>query len=126
MTLTEYINAYFSTLIDELEITEAMIALVIDDILTAYGVDTESEATNLKKLYALARVEMWKRAMLEASFAFDISTDGNNYKHSQIYDFCQKNFYQAVYDASEYLPEFVIGIDQFSISGSRCDYAEYQ
>lgn len=124
MTLTEYLGIFFSTIIEQLGITAGMIILVIQDTLSVYGVDTEAEATNIQKLYALAKIEMWKRAMLEASFSFDMSLDGNSYKTSQIYDFCQKNYFQAMYDASEYLPNQVIGVDQFPIDGG-CDYAEY-
>lgn len=116
MTLTEYINSYLGDLVTQLDVSASAISFIVAETLQDYQVDiAESDATDLVKLHKLANVETWKRMMVNNSASFDVSADGGSYKTSQIYDFCKQNYLNALTDASEYLTEYEIGIEQHSI-----------
>ena len=124
MTLVEYLTAYLGDLVTTLNVSASSISFVVDETLETYGVATEAEAIDLTKLHKIAVVQMWKRLMQQASAGFDFSADGNSYKTSQVYDFCKRNYFDAMTDASDYISDFEVGISQHRIDG-RLSY-EYQ
>ena len=124
-TLTEYLNSYLGDLATSLNVSASSISFVVDSTLVTYGVATESEATDLTKLHKIANMTMWQRLMQQASSSIDFSADGNSYKSSSVYDFCKKNYFDSMSDASEYLAEFEIGVASHRIDG-RLTYYEYQ
>ena len=117
-TLNAYITSYLGGLVAQLLPTGSTTAidLIESETLVAYGNSdtTEAQATDKIKLHKLANVETWKRMLIESSASFDFSVDGGSYKTSQIYDFLNKNYTNALADASEYLN--VVEVVQHSIS----------
>ena len=59
---------------------------MVVDILVLYGVDTMAEATELGRLRGLARLVLWRTAASALAGKYDISTDGQALKLSQMYD----------------------------------------
>jgi len=72
------------------------------ETLLAYGVDTIAEATDMRKLRALARREVWRAVMHETVGDFDFSADGGSYNRSQIHAQAVTQFSRAADDALEY------------------------
>lgn len=58
--------------------------LAVNDAIELYGVDTEAEATDTKKLNPLLRYATARRILREASMDFDYSADGESYHRSQV------------------------------------------
>lgn len=123
MTLSEYLTAYLGDIVTDLNISASAISFAVDESISAYGVDTEADATDLDKLHKLAKVEMWKRIMLLNSANFDVSSDGNSYKSSQIFDFAKQNYLNALSDASEYLDAYTVEVDSHRLGGRH--HAEF-
>lgn len=113
MTLDEYITAYLGDLILWTDNS-----FLIAEILESYGVDSESDATDTKKLHALTKYFCWKQMMLYLSQSYDFSADGSSYKTSQMFDFAEKQYADCYISAFPYLPEGTIEVSTYRISGS--------
>jgi len=58
-----------------------------DAVITAlfrYGADSAADATDIRKLRAIAAVEAWRRVVGTLTIDFDFSADGGDFKRSQM------------------------------------------
>jgi hypothetical protein len=85
---------------------------LISDILSEYGVDTEAEAVDLKKLYSITRYLIWKKILISYTTSFDFSADGSSYKTSQLYDFAKEQMMDCFISAAPYLKSYQIEVDK--------------
>jgi hypothetical protein len=124
MNLNDYLSAYLGELVTELNVSASAISFAASEAIAQYPADTEDECTDINRLYALAKVEIWKRLMFLNSGNFDVSSDGQSYKTSQIYEFLKNNYLMAVSDAAEYLDnnEVVITSHRFSRGGCHEEF----
>jgi len=81
----------------------------IIDTLIAYGVTSIDNATNIKKLRALALVEAWKMAVADLSTRHDFSADGGSYNRSQMFENASKAMESAQVEALAYDTNYQVG-----------------
>lgn len=118
LPLSEYLPLYLGTdLIAQFSVDQDLYYFVLQEVLFDYPAEDESECTDLKKLYNLGKMHLWKTLMIRQSSAYDFSADGSSYKPSQLYEFCKQNYLNAVTDCVDYLKE--IPIDQYHIHKRR-------
>lgn len=111
MTLAEYITSNFSKIKSQLEWSDSIeLAAITAKTLEYYGVDTEGEATDTKKLHALADVAVWRQALNDVSLDYNFSADGASYSRSQQADMIRENLDAAVTEATVYMPSYSIGV----------------
>lgn len=111
MTLAAYINSNFSKIKSQLEWSDSLeIAAITAKALEFYGVDTEGEATDTKKLHALADVAVWRQALADVSLDYNFSADNASYSRSQQADMIRENLEQAATAAIVYMPGYSIGV----------------
>jgi hypothetical protein len=103
-TLKAFMHATIGAVADSLEWTtvgtkydEAMI-----ETLLAYGVTDIANATDIKKLRALARREVWRSVLAEVSSDIDFSADGARYSQQQLFTMAQQQFQMASADATPF------------------------
>ena len=120
MTLAEYLHAYLGGLRSQLgwEIESGSYDFTVSDALRLYGVSTEAEATDLDKLYTLAKVVLWESVLREISFDYDYSANGASFKRSQMYQQVEKNLAEAKFEAVFYLG---MNINTGTIGGDEYD-----
>ena len=119
MSLSTYLESYLgSTLSNQLNwhTYDSSFDFIVEETLSTYGVSTESEATNLSKLYAIAKVKLWEAVLREFAFDFDYSANSASFKRSQIYENIQKQLNQAISSAYQYLPEYKIRIGKYNLN----------
>jgi hypothetical protein len=105
LSLASYLKAYLGSLAEQVGYTEeSNYSFIISETLEQYGVSTEVQATDLKKLRKLGICELWKTLLREVSMDMDISVDGSSYKRSQLYDFFSKNYLESLQEAQAYFP----------------------
>lgn len=110
--LTTYIDDYLGDLKTSLWSSNTFL---ISEILSAYGVETETEATNIKKLYSIARYYIWKRVMVVVSQSYDFSANGGSFKTSQLYEIAKQNMMEAYAESYEYLVDSYIPVTMKSV-----------
>jgi hypothetical protein len=115
MTLTEYLTAYLGNVATSFDLETGFYTFLVSETLDLYGVDTEAEATDLSKLHKLGIYKLWERLLVKSSASFDFSVNGNSYKTSSLYDFCQKNLSMAYADAVGYLASNTLEITQTKV-----------
>jgi hypothetical protein len=110
MTLSQYLEKYLGNLASQLGYSdfEGSFDFIVSETLRYYGVATESQATDLNKLYAIGKVHLWKQILREVSFDYDISADGTSNKRSQIFDMATKNLNDCIEEANQYLSAYRI------------------
>lgn len=110
MGLSDYLNSTLGSLASYLDwsVSGGSYAPIVNDVLELYGVATEAEATNLQKLHAIAKAELWKKVMTEVSADYSFSADGGSYNRNQVYEMAKGNFEIALADALFYLPNYQI------------------
>lgn len=109
MTLAAYITANFAQVKSQLGWSDSLqITAITDKALEWYGVSTEAEATNTKKLHALADVAVWRQALNDVSLDYDFNADNAGYKRSQQADMIRENLQAAETAALVYLPNYSI------------------
>lgn len=107
--LTTYINSNFRQVKTQLGWQDSdEIHTILDKTLEMYGVSTEEEATNTRKLHALADVAVWRQALNDVSLDYDFNADNAGYKRSQQADMIRKNLDTAETAAMAYLPNYSI------------------
>ena len=107
MTLAAYITSNFGQVKTQLGWSDSLqITAITDKALEWYGVSTEAEATNTKKLNALADVAVWRQALNDVSLDYNFSADGASYSRSQQADMIRKNLDTAESAALVYLPNY--------------------
>jgi hypothetical protein len=114
MSLLTYMQSYLGNLESLLGWTSTSYDFPIAETLEKYGVALEADATDLKKLHAIGKVELWRAALRSVSFNYNFSADGASFSRSQIFDMVQKNYLDALTDAMVYLPEYQIEIGQIT------------
>jgi hypothetical protein len=119
MDLNEYLTAYLGELVAELNISASAITFAANEAIANYPADTEADCTDITKLHRLANVAIWQRLMILNSSNFDVSSDGQSYKTSQIYEFLKSNWINAITEASEYLPDGEIEVTSHRFRGGR-------
>jgi hypothetical protein len=113
MNLSTYLESYLGGLSEQLGLTDTsdgFYTKVLNLTLEDYGVSTEDEMIDAKKMHRIAEMHLWKSVMHECSLGFNISVDGSNYSRSQAYDMAQKNFADAYINAYPYLSDSQIQI----------------
>ncbi len=122
MTLANYITANFAQVKSQLGWSDSLqIIAITDKALEWYGVSTEAEATNTKKLNALADVAVWRQALNDVSLDYDFNADNAGYKRSQQADMIRKNLDTAESAALVYLPNYSMLV---SYSDDHPDWTE--
>lgn len=120
MALADYITSNFSQIKTQLGWSDSEeITAITDKTLEMYGVDTEAEATDSRKLHALADVAVWRQALADVSLDYNFSADGASYSRSQQADMIRKNFDAAFNAAIVYMPNYAIG---YSASDDHPDW----
>jgi len=112
MALADYLIAYLGNLASDLGWSTSSLSTVVSDTLETYGVDTEAQATDTKKLHAISKVHLWKKALIETSSKYNFSADGASFSRSQFYDMVLKNYELALSEAMNYLPFYQIEIGE--------------
>ena len=96
-------------------------AKVVTATVRAYGGITDaSGATDMAKLEALARREVWRAAMKETAGDFDFKADGGQFSRSQAHEQCKVQFETACDEALPY--DGAYGVTTSEISW---DYGPY-
>jgi hypothetical protein len=109
MDLDTYIDSYLTDCsLDKFPGNE----FLISDILSEYGVDTESQAVDLKKLFSITRYLIWKKLATSFSTSFDFSADGSSYKTSQLYEFAKDQMLDCFIEAAPYLKSYKIEVEK--------------
>lgn len=109
MTLAAYITSNFGQVKTQLGWSDSLqISAITDKTLEWYGVDTEAEATNTKKLHAIADLAVWRQALNDVSLDYNFSADGASYSRSQQADMIRENLQAAETAALVYLPNYSI------------------
>jgi len=113
MTLSTWLTARFTNIQTSLGWSD--FSVIVEDALALYGVATEAEATDTDKLYAVARLALWRQAETDVSLDMDFAADGRSYKRSQMHDMILKNLAQAKMEATPYLSVLQIGVTTITI-----------
>ena len=108
MALADYVQSYLGKFGEYLGWGITEYNLIVSETLEAYGVNTEVEATNTKKLHSLAKVKSWEKALVELAQDYNFSADGGNYSRSQSYEMAKQNYLNAVSEAQIYLGNYEI------------------
>jgi len=116
MTLSEYLIAYLGNLATDLGYTSGSLSVVVSDTLLEYEVDTEAEAIDFKKLYAIAKVIVWKKILTDLVTAYNFSADGGNFQRSQMYDMAMKNYQDCINSALPYLSGYAIEVGEINFT----------
>lgn len=128
MTLETYLVSYLGdNLAQQLEWTTSASSFdfVMSEALRLYGVDTEAEATDLDKLYALSKVTLWEAVLREVSMDYDYSANGASFKRSQMVDQIKENLDSAITESMNYSDSYN-SIQLGTLGGDEVDpYSEY-
>jgi hypothetical protein len=85
-------------------VNEALLAYGVSDIATISGL------ANIKKLRALARVQVWKAALAAVAGDFSFSADGGSYQRDQVFQHIKDALQQATTEALVYDPNYAAEI----------------
>lgn len=122
MALADYITANFLSIKTQLAWSDSLqIDAITDKALELYGVATEVEATDSKKLHALADVAVWRQALNDVSLDYNFSADNASYSRSQQAEIIRENLAEAVTSALVYMPNYSI---TYSTSDEHPDWTE--
>jgi hypothetical protein len=61
-------------------------AETVNETLLVYGATTIADASEIKKLRALARLEAWKKAVGDLTTMYKFSADGGSFERQQMFD----------------------------------------
>ena len=111
MALADYITSNFGQIKTQLDWSDSEeITAITDKALELYGVATEAEATDSKKLHALADIAVWRQALADVSLDTNYSADGASYQLSQQADMIRRNLDEAYNSAIVYMSNYAIGV----------------
>jgi hypothetical protein len=82
----------------------------INDTLLAYGVTDIIQATDIKKLRALAKVAVWQQVAAATAGDYDFSADGGSYSRSQLHEMAVDALGLAQTAASVYDTDYQMGL----------------
>lgn len=109
MALADYITANFLSIKTQLGWSDSLqIDAITEKTLEYYGVDTEAEATDSKKLHALADVAVWRQASNDVALDYSFQADGASYSRGQMHDHIRKSLDGAESAAIVYMPNYAI------------------
>jgi len=94
---------------------------VVNETLLAYAVDDIAAATDIRKLRALGRYELWRAVVAEVAGDYDYRADGGDYKRSQVHKQAMAQLARAEEDALEYDSTYAVQVGTLT-----CDYDPYQ
>jgi hypothetical protein len=77
-------------------------AEAVNETILQYGVTAISQASDILKLRALARVQAWRTAAAQMAALFDFGAEGGSYQRSQMAASAEKNLARALIDALPY------------------------
>lgn len=86
---------------------------VVEDVLIEYGVPNIAEASDLRKIRALARVCTWKKVLAATSLDYTFSADGGSFQRGQMFDHAKTQFELASVEAASYLGVGSVTMYQF-------------
>lgn len=120
MALADYITSNFAQIKSQLGWSDSLqLATITEKTLEMYGVATEAEATDARKLHAIADVAVWRQALNDVSLDYSFSADGASYSRSQQADMIRDNLNNAIADAVAYSANYAIG---YSTSDDHPDW----
>lgn len=93
----------------------------VNETLLAYAVDDIASATDIRKLRALGRCELWRAVMAAIVGDYDFRADGGDYKRSQVYKHAAAQLAQAEMDAIVYDVWYAVQVGTLT-----CVYDPYQ
>lgn len=85
----------------------------VNETLLAYGVDSIASVAgreNIRKLRALARVEVWRLVVAAVSGDYDFKAGQESFSRSQVHEQALKSLAQAQADAAEFAPTYAVGV----------------
>lgn len=88
---------------------------IINDTLSAYGVDAISSATNIPKLRALGKLALWEAVLDAAIPEINYTADGTTMNREAIFQHVERKLNTARIDAMPYLPESGYSIEVLSV-----------
>lgn len=110
MTLATYITDNFGQIKTQLGWSDSLqLETIKAKTLELYGVATEAEATDARKLHAIADVAVWRQALADVSLDYNFATDGASYSRSQQADMIRDNLNDAINAAVAYSAHYAIG-----------------
>lgn len=109
-TLAEYMLAVLGVVGQTLGLSSSSFGEAVTDTLLAYGTDDISQATDMKKLRALAKAAAWKKACDDLVGFYRFSADGGTFDRNQMREMAEKALTLAQADAAAYDPNYVVGI----------------
>ena len=122
MALADYITDNFGQIKSQLGWSDSVqLVTITEKTLELYGVATEAEATDTRKLHAIADVAVWRQALADVSLDYNFSADGASYSRSQQADMIRKNLNDAITEAVAYSANYAIG---YSTSDDHPDWIE--
>jgi len=111
MTLAAYITSNFGQVKTQLGWSDSLqITTITDKAIEWYGVDTEAEATNAKKIHALVDVAVWRQVGNDIGLDYSFSADGASYSRNQAVENVQSKLDAAITEALVYMPNYQIGV----------------
>lgn len=114
MALIDFIESYVGKFGEYLGWGATEFNFIVAETLESYGVTTEAEATDTKKLHALARMKTWERALVESAQDYNFSADGASYSRNQVYEAVKQHYLNAILDAMPYLETYTIELGELN------------
>jgi hypothetical protein len=93
-----------------LQYTSASFGEEVSDTLLAYGVADIAQATDIKKLRALAKVAAWQKANDDLVAFYDYQADGGKFDRSQMQAMAEKALASALAGALAYDPNYQVQV----------------
>jgi hypothetical protein len=80
----------------------------VNETLLAYGVDDIADATDIRKLRMLARVQAWQLAANDTAGDMDFKAGSTSFSRSQVHEQVLKNLSEAQVDALCFDPSYQV------------------
>jgi hypothetical protein len=111
MTLADYISTTYPQIKSQLAWSDSVtLPAIVAATLELYGVTLEADATDSRKLHALAAVATWQQALNDISLDIAFSADGASFSRNQAVDAVRKNLASAEVAAMSYLPGYAVTV----------------
>lgn len=107
---TNYIVGYVGNISGTFGWGQDTLDFIVSEALLEYGVNTEAEATDLKKAKALLRFKTMERMLLDFSTKHDYKADGESFSANQVPERFLEMWKLAKRDATPYLSSGKISI----------------
>lgn len=108
--LGEYMLAVLGVVGSVLGYTSESFDEAIADTLLSYGTNNIAQATDIKKLRALAKVAAWQKANDDLVAFYDYQADGGSFDRSQMQAMAEKALAQAQAKAIAYDPNYQVQV----------------